>query len=292
MKKMDKKGIKNRKKEIGILLTVRRKSCRSLACVFLAALLLVSAGGGFVFPGRCIIPAGMTVYAQEESELMTEPYAPDDSGYSTVIADDPTMAAIVAVSQMGEDATSGVLTEEALNEIDSMSMEEMARYFEMAVKLMENPEVRSLFEYQEVRDLAVLLVHNALDLASEDPALTQKVMKTMGVDQTAIAVLLYLLKQRGENKELIERLTKYVTSDEANRVLDMLIQEYHEYQEQGAIGLGLLETEESASTESEYADTGSEYADTDSTESMDNMDRTESTEPMESPERLESSNSK
>jgi hypothetical protein len=117
-------------------------------------------------------------------------------------------------------------------------------------------------------------------------------MKTMGVDQTAIAVLLYLLKQRGENKELIERLTKYVTSDEANRVLDMLIQEYHEYQEQGAIGLGLLETEESASTESEYADTGSEYADTDSTESMDNMDRTESTEPMESPERLESSNSK
>ena len=100
----------------------------------------------------------------------------------------------------------------------------------------------------------------------------------------------YLLKQRGENKELIERLTKYVTSDEANRVLDMLIQEYHEYQE--AAVPGLLETEESASTESEYADTGSEYADTDSTESMDNMDRTESTEPMESPERLESSNSK
>ena len=198
MKKMDKKRIKNRKKEIGILLTVRWKSRQSLSCVFLAALLLVSAAGGFVFPGRYIIPAGMTVYAQEESELMTEPYAPDDSGYSTVIADDPTMAAIVAVSQMGEDATSGVLTEEALNEIDSMSMEEMARYFEMAVKLMENPDVRSLFEYQEVRDLAVLLVHNALDLASEDPALTQKVMKTMGVDQTAIAVLLSPEAERRE----------------------------------------------------------------------------------------------
>ena len=116
-----------------------------------------------------------------------------------------------------------MLPEDMRQLVESMTIEEMAEYLEIASKVFHNPDFQSLIQYEEVRDFIVTLLHDGLVFAAEDPIVTDKILVTMGADRRVISVLFYLLEKRNENPEILDRLREIVTSKEANELIDLLI---------------------------------------------------------------------
>ena len=116
-----------------------------------------------------------------------------------------------------------VLPDEMMGELEAMPAEEIAEYIELIQAVLLNPEFQSLFEYEEVRDLAVTLVGNALRFASREPETTNKILETMGVDRRVIILFFALLKGMEENKEVPEKVVEFLTSKEGAALVDMML---------------------------------------------------------------------
>ena len=127
------------------------------------------------------------------------------------------------IAGLGKDTVESMLPEDMRQLVESMTIEEMAEYLEIASKVFHNPDFQSLIQYEEVRDFIVTLLHDGLIFAAEDPIVTDKILVTMGADRRVISVLFYLLEKRNENPEILDRLREVATSKEANELIDLLI---------------------------------------------------------------------
>lgn len=120
----------------------------------------------------------------------------------------------------------GLVPEEVMEEINSMSAEDIKEYVIMIEKVVTNPDFQSLMRYDEVQDLVTTLVYNALKFAKDDPELTNKILETAGVDQRAIAVFFVLLNSSENNQNVAEGLKQFLLSEEGHEMVDEIIEQF------------------------------------------------------------------
>ena len=133
---------------------------------------------------------------------------------------------LLAVS---ESEAGKLLPEDLVEELQSLDPEELAEYVDLAVNVYKSPDFQELMAYDEVRDLAVTLIQNGLDLASDEPKLADMVLQTLGVDRRIIGVFFYLLEAGKERPEIVEEVGKLVHSEEAKQLMSLLIEQYQYY---------------------------------------------------------------
>ena len=69
-------------------------------------------------------------------------------------------------------------------------------------EILESEEIRSLMAYPEVRELGILLLERAADLAIEDPVLAGQILTALGMDEQGVETFLLLseiLRPYGED---------------------------------------------------------------------------------------------
>ena len=182
---------------------------------------------GFML-AACTLPAGTrTVYALEEAEadaakgsiIETETEAPEDAIISA--------AAQSAVNVLSTGADGSIpmelLPEDIQQTLQSLDAEEITEYAIMIERILKNPDFQSMMQYDEVRDLLVTLVHNALDMASEDPILTGKVLETMGVNRNMI-IFFYAILEARSNSEVPEEIENFLLSDKGHELTKLISQ--------------------------------------------------------------------
>ena len=133
---------------------------------------------------------------------------------------------LLAVS---ESEAGKLLPEDLVEEFLSLDPEELAEYVDLAVNVYKSPDFQELMAYDEVRDLAVTLIQNGLNLASDEPKLADMVLQTLGVDRRIIGVFFYLLEAGKEHPEIVEEVGKLVHSEEAKQLMSLLIEQYQYY---------------------------------------------------------------
>ena len=176
----------------------------------------------------CAIPAGTKVaYALEQAEadaamesiIESETEAPEDAIISA--------AAQSAVNMLSTGADGSIpmelLPEDIQQTLQSLDAEEITEYAIMIERILKNPDFQSMMQYDEVRDLLVTLVHNALDMASEDPILTGKVLETMGVNRNMI-IFFYAILEARSNSEVPEEIENFLLSDKGHELTKLISQ--------------------------------------------------------------------
>lgn len=129
-----------------------------------------------------------------------------------------------------------VLTDDMLKELNGMSAEETEEYIEMLQKVLLNPDFQSLFEYEEVRDLAVTLVKNALQFSSDDPETTNKILETMGVDRRLIILFFAVLQGWQENKDVSNKALEFLATEQGRMLAKMMLESIDQQTIANAVG--------------------------------------------------------
>ena len=174
----------------------------------------------------CALPAGTrTVYALEEAEadaakgsiIETETEAPEDAIISA--------AAQSAVNVLSTGADGSIpmelLPEDIQQTLQSLDAEEITEYAIMIERILKNPDFQSMMQYDEVRDLLVILIRNSLDMAAEEPELTSKVLETMGVNRNLI-LFFYMILEASSNSEVPGEIQQFLLSDEGHELMGLI----------------------------------------------------------------------
>ena len=185
---------------------------------------------------------GMVAFGSEESEGSARTEAIAGGGTDSA----QTKAAVgneTETETEGEDIVSDlqgiagmVLTDDMLKELNGMSAEETEEYIEMLQKVLLNPDFQSLFEYEEVRDLAVTLVKNALQFSSDDPETTNKILETMGVDRRLIILFFAVLQGWQENKDVSNKALEFLATEQGRMLAKMMLESIDQQTIANAVG--------------------------------------------------------
>ncbi len=183
---------------------------------------------------------------------------------------------LLAVS---ESEAGKLLPEDLVEELQSLDPEELAEYVDLAVNVYKSPDFQELMAYDEVRDLAVTLIQNGLNLASDEPKLADMVLQTLGVDRRIIGVFFYLLEAGKERPEIVEEVGKLVHSEEAKQLMSLLIEQYQYYRSFNDAQQETNEqAEETSSEETPSEGTSSEETPSEETVSEDAIAKSKETE--------------
>ena len=174
----------------------------------------------------CAVPAGSRVtYALEQAEadaamesvIESETEAPEDAIITAVTHH--------AVDALHTDETESspmlLLPEDVRQTLNSLDPEEITEYAIMIERILKNPDFQSMMQYDEVRDLLVTLVHNALDMATEEPEMTSKVLETLGVNRNLI-IFFYAILEARANSELPDEIQQFLMSDKGHELMDLI----------------------------------------------------------------------
>ena len=174
----------------------------------------------------CAIPAGTrVVYALEQAEadaamesiIESETEAPEDAiitavthhAVDTLQTDETEMSPMV------------LLPEDMQQTLNSLDPDEIAEYAIMIERILKNPDFQSMMQYDEVRDLLVILIRNSLDMAAEEPELTSKVLETMGVNRNLI-LFFYAVLEASSNSEVPGEIQQFLLSDEGHELMGLI----------------------------------------------------------------------
>ncbi len=124
------------------------------------------------------------------------------------------------------------LPDEVRDEVMSMSNEELETYAIQIMSIINNPDFQALFEYEDVRDLTVMLMHNALEFAKEDPELTDEILETMGVDRKAILLFFALLDAQENHGDKTDKLLNFIASDTGEELMSSIYESLDDEQTQ------------------------------------------------------------
>ncbi len=115
-----------------------------------------------------------------------------------------------------------VLTDEMREEVMSMSFEELEMYAKQIAAVISNPDFQALFEYEDVRELIVMIIKNSLNFAQEDPDLTSEILETMGVDRGAVIVFFALLDAQQNQDGVTENVLNFVSSEQGAELMSII----------------------------------------------------------------------
>lgn len=185
----------------------------------------------------CVFQAsgsGRRIYGMEDLEIaaaqgadgeeLTE--APEDA-----IIDAATHVAVGALTedQVQDLSILSLLPEEEREALESLNAEQLSEYAVVIERIVTNPDFQSLMKYEEVQDLVVTLTNDALNLAAEEPEMTDQILETLGVNRNVILVFFELMEVLNENQETTAAIRQFLLSEEGRNligtVLDNLDQE-------------------------------------------------------------------
>ena len=151
-------------------------------------------------------------------EELTE--APEDA-----LIDAATQIAIGALSgdKVQNSSLMSLLPEEAKETLNSLDAEEISEYAVIIERIVTNPDFQALMKYDEVKDLVVTLTNNALNMAEEEPEMTNKILETMGVNRNVILVFFELLDARSQNQETTAAIRQFLLSENGSRFIDTVL---------------------------------------------------------------------
>lgn len=128
-----------------------------------------------------------------------------------------------AISRLADALPDNLMPPEMKEELASLDMNEIMEYSVMIQKVLTNPDFQSLLQYDEVQRLLSTLMDNALNFAKNDPALTKKILETLGVDEKLVLVFYGVLEaiRSGAVTEDIDRLLQ---SEEGQALVEIIVQ--------------------------------------------------------------------
>ncbi len=123
-------------------------------------------------------------------------------------------------------------TETIQKEINKIPLKEIEKYAGQIKKLITNPDFQAIFSYEDVRELAVTLIHNALDFSSSDPNLAEKILETLGVDQKVILLFFTLLYANLEKNNIADSIRTFLDTEEGKELMSELNEMFNDSQVQ------------------------------------------------------------
>ncbi len=142
-------------------------------------------------------------------------------------------------------------TETIQKEINKIPLKEIKKYAGQIKKLITNPDFQVIFSYEDVRELAVTLVHNALDFSTSDPNLAEKILETLGVDQKVILLFFTLLYANLEKNNIADSIRTFLDTEEGKELMSELNEIFNDSQVQIMIKDFLIAYEEWEDPQSE-----------------------------------------
>ncbi len=223
--------------------TKKRVWMKALAAGLLSCILLAVPAAASS-PGEDSIPA-----SKSETESMQDADAESEAGSmqdadaesETESLPDLVMETVSESIRGNEEKIKEMLnslyTDKMREEVLSMSLTDITRAAEKIKNIISNPDFKSLFGYADVRELTAMLIHNALNFASDEPDLTKEILDTMGIDRKVVLIFFAMLDACKNHTHLTGDIWKYINSEDGKILIEDLSYELS----QGSMGENLVE---------------------------------------------------
>lgn len=193
----------------------------------IAAIALVLGCALLVVPAALLADSsGRTAHAAVRQEQTEKTTLPDTAGAAE------TELSLTKVEEQMQELASIVYTDEVKAEVNRLSKEDYARYVIQIKNVLMNPDFQALFEYDDVRDLAVTLIHNILEFSIDEPALVREILETMDVSPKAILVFFAVLNAGERRGGVTETIRSFLESDEGKVFMDILAEVVYDKENQ------------------------------------------------------------